>query len=370
MKILIPSEVLPHNDHSIRAANIVMFNLIKELLAADGVIVHFLPVSTTGKEIEYNESAQKGLETLAAKGMIIEEPLILNVKKSTGILARVREVFFPSLSILFPITQYHQISTVRVQHIAPDWIFTIWSEVLTDLFALSGKKIYAYYGNPVPKNIAASLKLASYRGQSSKQKYLFERFSTNISRFHKKIMGNVTLMGNVAKNDADYYRDAGICPSHYIQNTWVNRFDIDHIFRRIDDYKPEGKLKIAASVGKLGGTANTFGFLYLIDKLLPELRKQFPDNGFELHIFGSGEVDPLLKSKIIQPEIVLRGFVQDIDEELMQCPIFLCCNNATDYNVGHTRYLHAWTLGRCVVSHENVRNAMPEIVHNENALLG
>ena len=34
------------------------------------------------------------------------------------------------------------------------------------------------------------------------------------------------------------------------------------------------------------------------------------------------------------------------------------------------RYLHAWTLGACVIGHTNASLAMPEIKHRENALLG
>ena len=70
------------------------------------------------------------------------------------------------------------------------------------------------------------------------------------------------------------------------------------------------------------------------------------------------------------PEIRIRGFVDDIDTELKDADVFLCVNNATDYNVGHTRYLHAWSLGCSVVAAEAVREAMPELVHRENAILG
>ena len=128
--------------------------------------------------------------------------------------------------------------------------------------------------------------------------------------------------------------------------------------------------KICANVGKLNGTANTFGLIYLFDKLLPELKKSFKDEKFELHIFGSERPKEYVLKKNIYPEVIFRGFVKNIDAELIKCPVFLCCNNATFYNVGHTRYLHVRTLGRCVIAHNNVRMAMPEIEHNKNSLLG
>jgi hypothetical protein len=73
---------------------------------------------------------------------------------------------------------------------------------------------------------------------------------------------------------------------------------------------------------------------------------------------------------LAHPNIKLRGFVDDIDREMADAGIFVCVNNATRYNVGHTRYLHAWSLGCCVIAHTAVREAMPELQHRENALLG
>ena len=66
----------------------------------------------------------------------------------------------------------------------------------------------------------------------------------------------------------------------------------------------------------------------------------------------------------------MRGFVDDIDTELMTAPVFLCVNNASGFKVGHTRYLHAWSLGGCVVGHSDAALSMPEMVSGENCLLG
>ena len=71
------------------------------------------------------------------------------------------------------------------------------------------------------------------------------------------------------------------------------------------------------------------------------------------------------------PRVTNDGFVDDIDAELQAAKVFLLCNNShPDYVVGHTRILHAWSLGSCLVAHLGMARAMPEIVHGENALLG
>jgi Glycosyl transferases group 1 len=66
----------------------------------------------------------------------------------------------------------------------------------------------------------------------------------------------------------------------------------------------------------------------------------------------------------------MRGFVDDIDGEMMTAPVFLCLNNASRFKVGHTRYLHAWSLGCCVIAHRDAALSMPEMVSGENCLLG
>ena len=177
-------------------------------------------------------------------------------------------------------------------------------------------------------------------------------------------MRRVTWLGDVAANDAQYYREKGI-DSFYIQNCWIDRFPDGEI-----PDLAEFPIRIAASIGKLSGTANQHGFEILVNHLLPELRKQMAGRTFELHLYGAQEPRPEIARLLEQPEIIRRGFVQDIDAELQTRHAFLCVNNASAYNVGHTRYLHAWSLKCCVVAYRAASRAMPEIQDGVSALLG
>jgi glycosyltransferase involved in cell wall biosynthesis len=104
--------------------------------------------------------------------------------------------------------------------------------------------------------------------------------------------------------------------------------------------------------------------------LLPALRQQLARCSYEVHLFGAGELLPQLRAQLETPEVRLRGYVPDIDQELLRAHIFVCLNNASPYKVGHTRYLHAWSLGCPVIAHIDAALSMPEIVHGRNALLG
>ena len=364
MKILIPSEVIPSRFHNIRAANIVLYNIIKQFIKND-IHVDFLYINSSKKKSDIKSN----ILFESPKFNFLEEIFVKKEIKETQI-RKLKKVMFPMDEDIFPILKTKNTFQKIVKKINPDWIFIFWSESLTHLFSLLDIKVFTYYGNPLTKNIMASNFLLAKYQSNILQKLIQKVFLFNVSRIHHRIMKKVEIMGNVAKNDSIYYKANGLKNCFYIQNTWFASFKEKEIKNIIANTSLKEPYKIAANVGKLNGTANTFGLIYLFENLIPELKKVFHNKKFEIHIFGSETPHQYVLNKNKYSEVFFRGFVEDIDSELLKCPVFLCCNNATLYNVGHTRYLHAWTLGRCIVAHLNVRKAMPEIKHNQNSLLG
>jgi hypothetical protein len=184
-------------------------------------------------------------------------------------------------------------------------------------------------------------------------------------------MRKYDAIGDVACNDAFYYRRQGLTQAAYIQNVWIDRFPDMPPALADETKRRNSAARIIANVGKLGGTANTYGLAYLAEEVLPHLPAAMNGRPYEVHILGAGELHPHVARVLPSlPGVKMRGFVDDIDDEMAQSGIFLCVNNGTVYNVGHTRYLHAWSLGCCVVAHTAASKAMPEIQHETNALLG
>jgi glycosyltransferase involved in cell wall biosynthesis len=68
--------------------------------------------------------------------------------------------------------------------------------------------------------------------------------------------------------------------------------------------------------------------------------------------------------------VTIKGFVPDIDEEILSSAVFLMCNNAGSYSGGYTRVIYAMATGACMVAHRGIAHSMPEVRHGENALLG
>ena len=329
-----------------------------------GVEVGLLVVSDGARdEFVHSESIEKLKET----GVKILDSILLDPLIRRPIFKRIFSI--PNIVDKYP--QFNQRD--KIQKSALKWgadaVLIPWSEWLTHTCSELPLLKFAYYGNPDPKSALAQLALTKKYGKRSKVFFLYQLLKIKIFELvHIKVMKKYEFLGNVAKNDASYYTKKGHPNSFYIQNIWVSsQFKRD--FPAPNNQK-KNLVKIIASIGKLSGTANTYGLLYLGNEILPLLEKKLGRLNYEIHILGSGKPQEYVQMAMKSPKVIWRGFVDDIDSEIASADIFLCVNNATQYKVGHTRYLHAWSLGAPVVAHIDATLSMPEIKHMESALLG
>jgi glycosyltransferase involved in cell wall biosynthesis len=122
-------------------------------------------------------------------------------------------------------------------------------------------------------------------------------------------------------------------------------------------------------MGALSQTGSTYGLQFLLREVLPRLPQVLPFP-YEVHLIGGGEPVPPLRPLLKQEHVVLRGFVEDLDQELLLSDVFLLLNNAGPYQAAFTRHLVAWSLGLCLIVHGGSLRAIPEIRQRENALVG
>ena len=75
------------------------------------------------------------------------------------------------------------------------------------------------------------------------------------------------------------------------------------------------------------------------------------------------DVAPLFK----RPSVRLRGYVEDIDIELLAADVLLV---PTPVTLGfRSRVIAAFSYGACTVLHKANRAGLPELVHEENSLV-
>ena len=365
LKVIVPTSILPHTNHTVRAANVVLYELLYALALKSDLQLLVLPVYYAIESHPTPEELE-GITSLSQIGVRFLPSLVIP-STATSKYSRLLDLLITPDQFFYPVLKYRNQVTHLINSIRPNVVLTVWSEPLTALFSVVSLPKIAYYGNPDPKTLRARAAFAFRNGgsllsylRSFSLSYLFELA-------HLRLMSKWSMLANVAALDAYYYHRKGHPNSFYLQNVWIDRAIKTEPVTASSSFTT---VRIAASVGKLDGTANTHGFEYMIKHLLPAMRSIFQNKPFELHIFGAREPNSSVASLFDAPEVVRRGFVADIDSELISCDSFLCVNNATNYNVGHTRYLHAWSLGCCVVAHVNVRKAMPELEHMSNSLLG
>ena len=375
MKVLIPTNNLPHSSHTVRAFNVVLYELISALSSYEDIQVIILP-TYIGRAPKLTHSETEGLSQLQALGVTVLEPFEIPIyTRPKNLLVRIFNAVFQTDLYFYPHLHFKSLIPGLLDDINPDVLLTIWNENLTSYFSFARIPKIAYYGNPDPKPIIARASYEFKHGSSRLKFYRSLLIAKLLGVAHNRLMRRWDTLLNVALNDSLYYKKNGHPRSFYIQNLWINRgkYNTEHCPSAAHSNQSL-PIRIAANIGKLNGTANTHGLEYLSDSLLPAMRDVFGDQPFELLIFGANKPPysphPSLSSLWLQPEVRLCGFVDDIDAELQNCNSFLCVNNASSYNVGHTRYLHAWSLGCCVIAHKSASLAMPELQDGYNCLLG
>jgi len=315
------------------------------------------------KTTQISPVEQLGINALQDAGIEVLQPLALpdNLPRRS----RIKRLIAPKIVDRYPQCSHRELIENRIKSWQAECMIVVWSEWLTHACSDVKIKKFAYYGNPDPKATRIQLKLRHRNGEIGILRLMGERIWNKVfEKMHLREMKKYEYLGNVAKNDALYYTNHGHKNSFYIQNIWM----MPPVMMK--SVRLNGSVRIIANIGKLGATANTLGLEYLGKYLLPILKEKLKNHKYEIHLIGSGKVHPIAERALFGHDVIWRGYVDDIDREIRDCDVFLCVNNASEYKVGHTRYLHAWSLRALVVAHCDATCSMPEIQDGVNTLLG
>ncbi|MEZ5618801.1 MAG: hypothetical protein R3E40_11055 [Rhodocyclaceae bacterium] len=185
---------------------------------------------------------------------------------------------------------------------------------------------------------------------------------------HNKRIRVLKRVANICALDAAEYRQLGV-KCEYVPNTWPDFFGADWKKRRTGAEHTRARVGILGNIGDLTGTGNLFGVSYLAEQILPRLR-QHRVGGWDINLCGRGILPDKVAGLLDAEQVNLKGFVDDIDGEVLANRIFLLLNNAGPYTGGYTRVIYAFSSGSCLVAHSRLAESMPEVKHGVNALLG
>jgi glycosyltransferase involved in cell wall biosynthesis len=373
MKILVLSGCQPHTLAAHEAANTVSYHIVHQLAASHSWKVSYLCINT--HEVLWPDVALAQRDTLMGLGVRFLPNLVIRHEKVNGRgLAKLSNILRANPDYLCHGSEHSASLQAHVSAEKPDVVLTVWSEVATAMAHRLPHPVFAYYGNPDPKTAAVIRSLQKLSSGESGPRQLIHAISDRMHAYffkkaHLRIMSRLAGLVDVAANDALYYAHNGLSDAAYVRNIWGNLCE-DWESER-DRCEVANPLKIIGNVGNLNATGNTLGLQILCERIVPELRILLGADAFEVHIFGGGRPTNHVACLLDDPNIKVRGFVPDIDGEIISAPVFLVANNWNPhFRVGNTRFLHAWSLGACCVAFRACSDAMPELVHEHNVLLG
>lgn len=378
--ILVISAVHPRTGAAAtQAAEMITWEILNGLSNVEsGLQVSFLRASE--KLSENDVSSDCAYKYLKSKNVRILNPIKFDkYPRYIGFRYWLSILFFNKEIILRGWGQHQKIKDAFLlessANCMPDAILPIWSYECTYASCNLNIPIYQLHGNPDHKLILASIKLSEIFVLSRSLKVFISlsllRIYCHILEYvHLRVLSKFACIWENALNDSRYYNNKGLKNVQYVRNMWPAPKNDECLYLR-DKLEITSPVKICGNLGHLGATANSFGIKAICEEIMPSLVGKFGRNNFELHLYGREPAHPYLNNILYNsyPELFVRGFVQDIEKELLSCPIFLLANNRYGFNVGHTRILHAFSTGACVVAYESTKLSMPELEHGHNILL-
>ena len=360
MRVFFVAPALPQPGHTVRAISVVVREALAAFAALDHEVV-FQPLIAPESEGDGPGTAEgvELLPTLEARHDAVGETPRLLLRQA---VASDPGAFYPSYALR------HEVAR-RVEASGADVVFHLWCSAAFAACSEVRRPVFAYAGNPDHYSMAARLlhpALFDIPQATVRNRLKLRLWRAAYRRFedvHVRLVGTSRWIGCVSAVNAEYYRSRGLSGAFYVQNMWPGADGPFEPPRPVEN-------RIVGNMGGQYATGNTFGLWFLGREVLPELDRRLGDD-YSVHLYGAGALSPPVARAVDHPRVVNRGFVDDIDAELRSAKVFLLANNNNpDFVVGHTRILHAWSLGSCLVAHRNMARAMPEIVHGENALLG
>ncbi|MBT7582916.1 MAG: glycosyltransferase [Kordiimonadaceae bacterium] len=189
---------------------------------------------------------------------------------------------------------------------------------------------------------------------------------------HRHVVLRSQAILNTSAANNQYYEDIGHPKVVYVGTTWSGKpaGQVEPRNGKARDGTAVKPFKIIGHAGFLGMTASSFGLEYLLKEVMPALRQEINDYAFEVHIIGGGNMTEPLQPYLEQENIVVRGYVKDLDSELLDSDVFLFLNNAGPLKSIFSRQIIAWAMGLCLVVHKGSLETLPELEHGKNVLIG
>jgi hypothetical protein len=364
--VIVLASMVPTFSH---LGRIVLGNLIEQM-AGHGAQVQFA-VAGTGGLLDADEDAAARLARIGVCAVEGPAPSLDGVEMPKSAPRRIarylRETVDPSVDGDAPRFLNPKAEVDRLMATGAPTALLFWDthyERLVPALTSAGMRVYGYLGRPpmAAAQVHAQEKLRGFKRLLT-QARLQSRQRRHLARLH-----HLSGSRNICALDAVWYNRHGV-GSSYLPNTWPDAYgEAWQLLRRAAEARRQG-IHILGNIGALTATGNMYGMSFFTDSVQPLLEGRLAGLDWIVNICGRFELPPALERLRRQPHVAIRGFVPDIDEEVLGNHIFLLLNNAGPYTGGYTRVIFAFSSGACLIAHGRLAQSMPELVHDQNCLL-
>lgn len=199
-------------------------------------------------------------------------------------------------------------------------------------------------------------------GEGKPGSLLFQLFYCMLSkRLYQKVLPDVRLAIASSISSEAPLRKMGAQRSIYMPYPWP-----DSGIEAAEASKFEVPTFIM--FGTLSALGSKSAFFFLLTKVLPLLRVQWGERGFEILITGSRSMPSWAEKHLVaSPEVKFLGFVEDLAALVRRCHAVLA---PIDVPVGNrSRIVTAMSMRALVIAHANTTLGNPELVSGENCYL-
>lgn len=279
----------------------------------------------------------------------------------------VKNLLNPDIEVFFPWTKLFPQVEKKLKKIKPDAIFTYHFDALSSVSNARGESIMAGVGDLW--HLPAYFRLNA--GKPSLRKYLthypnYLLFKSISEKLMLEMLGPCKKRGAFAAHYAEWLRNK----KGFEDTLYLRTPAHDPVGAKWKELRAENKTvdrpKILM-IGDLATTSTSSGIREFAFETLPILEKELGENGFELHMVGGGSPSKEISKHLDRPSVKIRGRIIPPDTEFLSSDLILV---PTPITLGiRVRIITAFSFGCPVVSHRANAAGIPELCHNDNALL-
>jgi hypothetical protein len=367
MRVLVLSSVSPNFAH-FRAAQTVLAHLLQELAQSNLDVSYAVAELKPGTDAESEARLRSAGVTALHGPQPVMTPSVPPASRIVRAVDLARQLIDPRSGREDPDFAAPDVEIERVLSSGAQAAILFWDtcyEQLVPALGTHGLPVFGYLARPpfAAAQITVREKLSGVRRRLETLR-LYAR-----QRRHFDRLRHLAGARNICALDAAWYsRERVAC--RYLPNTWPDPFGENWAAARaVAECRRDG-IHILANIGGLNATGNHYGMMFFADRVLPLLDRALAGRDWTANICGRFELPRELARLAQHPRVALRGFVPDIDEEMSGNHLFLLLNNSGPYTGGYTRVIYAFATGACLIAHRRLANSMPELVADENCLLG